>query len=294
MKKNGLGKGLSSLIPTYNEPSLKDNNEKKEFNYTDIDIELIQPNIHQPRKFFDDDTIQSLSESIKAHGIIQPLIVTESNDKYLIVAGERRYRASKLLGLKKLPCVIIEKSNQEVIEISLIENIQREDLNPIEEAKAFKNLLDNFNMTQDDLSKKLCVSRSSITNKLRLLKLCNVVQEYVLNEDISEGHAKVLVGIKNEQLQIEISNKIIDEDLSVRQTEKLIQSINKPNKSQPYNEVINHNQPYIVNLKSKLENYFGTKVSINDKKNKGNIQIEYYSNEDLNRILSLIYLEQDY
>lgn len=289
MKKNGLGKGLSSLIPNYNEPSsFKNDIKKTDFNYVDIDINLIQPNINQPRKFFDDDNIQDLSQSIKNHGIIQPLIVSEVDGKYLIVAGERRFRASKLLGFKKLPCIVVEKSNQEIIEISLIENIQREDLNPIEEAKAFKNLLNNFNISQEDLSKRLSISRSAISNKIRLLKLCNVVQEYVLNEEISEGHARVLVGIKDESLQIEISNKIIDEDLSVRQTEKLIQSLNKP-KNEITNTIIKNSHPYIINLKSKLENYFGTKVLINDKKNKGNIQIEYYSNEDLNRILGLIY-----
>lgn len=289
MKKNGLGKGLSSLIPNYNEPSsFKNDIKKTNFNYVDIDINLIQPNINQPRKFFDDDNIQDLSQSIKNHGIIQPLIVSEVDGKYLIVAGERRFRASKLLGFKKLPCIVVEKSNQEIIEISLIENIQREDLNPIEEAKAFKNLLNNFNISQEDLSKRLSISRSAISNKIRLLKLCNVVQEYVLNEEISEGHARVLVGIKDESLQIEISNKIIDEDLSVRQTEKLIQSLNKP-KNEITNTIIKNSHPYIINLKSKLENYFGTKVLINDKKNKGNIQIEYYSNEDLNRILGLIY-----
>ncbi len=289
MKKNGLGKGLSSLIPNYNEiSSLNNNNKKTNFNYIDIDISLIQPNINQPRKFFDDYNIQKLSESIKIHGIIQPLIVSENNGKYLIVAGERRFRASKLLGFSKLPCIVVEKSSQEIIEISLIENIQREDLNPIEEAKAFKNLLDSFNMTQDDLSKKLSISRSAISNKLRLLKLCSVVQEYVLSEEISEGHARVLVSIKDENFQIEISNKIISEGLSVRQTEKLIQSINKP-KQEIDSTIIKNSHPYIINLKSKLENYFGTKVLINDKKNKGNIQIEYYSNEDLNRILNLIY-----
>ena len=289
MKKNGLGKGLSSLIPNYNEPSsFKNDIKKTNFNYVDIDINLIQPIINQPRKFFDDDNIQDLSQSIKNHGIIQPLIVSEVDGKYLIVAGERRFRASKLLGFKKLPCIVVEKSNQEIIEISLIENIQREDLNPIEEAKAFKNLLNNFNISQEDLSKRLSISRSAISNKIRLLKLCNVVQEYVLNEEISEGHARVLVGIKDESLQIEISNKIIDEDLSVRQTEKLIQSLNKP-KNEITNTIIKNSHPYIINLKSKLENYFGTKVLINDKKNKGNIQIEYYSNEDLNRILGLIY-----
>ncbi len=289
MKKNGLGKGLSSLIPNYD--NVNNSSQKKEVNnFINIDINLIEANINQPRKYFDEDNIISLSESIKNHGIIQPLIVSEINNKYLIVAGERRYRAAKHLGLSKLPCIIIEKSDEEILEISLIENIQREDLNPIEEARAFKNLIDNFNITQETLSKKLSVSRSSVTNKLRLLKLCSVVQDYILNEEISEGHAKILVSIKDEQLQIEIANKIIDENLNVRQTEKLIQILNKEDNI-PKEEFIKANDPYIINLKNQLENYFGTKVSINNKKNKGNIQIEYYSAEDLNRILSLISLK---
>lgn len=289
MKKNGLGKGLSSLIPNYD--NINNSSQKKEVNnFINIDINLIEANVNQPRKYFDEDNIISLSESIKNHGIIQPLIVSEINNKYLIVAGERRYRAAKHLGLSELPCIIIEKSDEEILEISLIENIQREDLNPIEEARAFKNLIDNFNITQETLSKKLSVSRSSVTNKLRLLKLCSVVQDYILNEEISEGHAKILVSIKDEQLQIEIANKIIDENLNVRQTEKLIQMLNKED-SIPKEEFIKTNDPYIMNLKNQLENYFGTKVSINNKKNKGNIQIEYYSAEDLNRILSLISLK---
>ena len=289
MKKNGLGKGLSSLIPNYDNVN-NSSQKKKVNNFINIDINLIEANINQPRKYFDEDNIISLSESIKNHGIIQPLIVSEINNKYLIVAGERRYRAAKHLGLSKLPCIIIEKSDEEILEISLIENIQREDLNPIEEARAFKNLIDNFNITQETLSQKLSVSRSAVTNKLRLLKLCNVVQDYILNEEISEGHAKILVSIKDEQLQIEIANKIIDENLNVRQTEKLIQMLNKED-SIPKEEFIKTNDPYIINLKNQLENYFGTKVSINNKKNKGNIQIEYYSAEDLNRILSLISLK---
>lgn len=281
MKKNVLGKGLSSLIPNYE--SIK--NEDSKDNYIDIDINSIEVNTNQPRKFFNEDNIISLAESISLYGMIQPIIVSEMNNKYMIIAGERRYRAAKYLNLKKVPCIIIEKSNEEILEISLIENIQREDLNPIEEARAFKNLIDNFNLTQEDLSKKLSISRSAITNKLRLLKLSNVVQDYVISEEISEGHAKILASIKDENLQIELSNRIIDEGLNVRQIEKIIQNLNNITKIRILK---NESNPHIVGIKSQLENYFGTKVSINDKKNKGNIQIEYYSIEDLERILSLI------
>ncbi len=284
MKKNVLGKGLSSLIPNYETNKFS----PSKYNHVDIDINLIKVNLNQPRKFFNEDSIIALAESIHAYGIIQPILVSEIKDKYLIIAGERRYRAAKHLNLSKVPCIIIEKSDQEMLEISLIENIQREDLNPIEEAKAFKNLINNFGLTQEDLSKKLAISRSVITNKLRLLKLSNVVQDYIINEEISEGHAKILAGIKDEKLQIEISNKIIDESLNVRQAEKLIQDLNSTYKTHSITQNIN---PYILNIKSKLENYFGTKVLIMNKKNKGSIQIEYYSNEDLNRILNLMYTD---
>lgn len=279
MKKSVLGKGLNSLIPNYEDKYNSTNG------YINIDMNLIYPNENQPRKFFNDDSLTELSESIKIHGVIQPIIVSEIDNGYMIVAGERRYRASRMINLEKIPCIIIEKSSDEILELSLIENIQRDDLNPIEEARAFKKLMDNCSLTQDDLSKKLSISRSVVTNKLRLLKLSSIVQEYIINEDISEGHAKIIAGIKDESLQIEISNKIINDDLSVRQTEKLIQSLNNKDKT----EKLDSPDAYITNLKANLESYFGTKVSINNKKNKGDIRIEYYSVEDLNRILDLIY-----
>ena len=292
MKKNGLGKGLSSLIPNYeNTNSLMPKSSNND--YIDVDINLIRVNTEQPRKFFDEDEIISLSESIKMYGILQPLIVTEVNNKYMITAGERRYRAAKYLNLTKVPCVIINKSKEELLEISLIENIQREDLNPIEEANAFKQLIDNFNLTQDDLSKKLSLSRSVIANKLRLLKLSKIVQNYILNREISEGHGKIIAGIKDEDIQVEICDKIIEQELNVRQTEKLVKMINEQVDKPQINKIDKYT-PYLQNLKIKLENHFGTKVSINDKNNKGNIKIEYYSDEDLNRILSLIYQDKDY
>lgn len=282
MKKNVLGKGLSSLIPNY---EIINKNKPDGNYYHNIDVNLLKPNSNQPRKYFDEDSIISLSESIKIHGIIQPIIVSQSNDYYVIIAGERRYRAAKYLNLPKIPCLIVEKTSEEILELSLIENIQRKDLNPLEEAYAFKDLIEKFNITQEALSQKLAISRSAVTNKLRLLKLSKIVQDYIINEEISEGHARVLVSIKDEDLQIEISNKIIDEGLNVRQTEKLIQSLNKIPQSNSLNKSYDN---HLLNLKSKLENYFGTKVSINNKKNKGNIKIEYYSNEDLIRIINLI------
>lgn len=284
MKKQVLGKGLNSLIPDYVGSSYG----KQKSGVHEISIDLIKINANQPRKFFDEDNIVSLSESIKTHGIIQPLIVSFIGGSYLIVAGERRYRAAKYINMEVLPCIVVEKSDRELLEISLIENIQREDLNPIEEAKAFKKLIDDFNMTQELLSNKLSISRTSVTNKLRLLKLPSIVQEYLISNDISEGHAKILLSLKNEQLQIELSNKIIDENLNVRQTEKIVQHIVNP----IIKPLIASNQDsYISDIKLKLEDFFGTKVSVNNRKNKGNIKIEYYSDEDLYRILSLINLE---
>lgn len=279
MKKSVLGKGLNSLIPNY------DGGSKDAGSYIMIELNRITPNSDQPRKFFNDSSLNDLVESIRIHGVIQPIIVNESLNGYTIVAGERRYRAAKMLNMIKIPCVIVEKSNDEVLELSLIENIQREDLNPIEEARAFKNLIDNFNITQENLATRLSLSRSVIANKLRLLKLSSIVQDYILNDDITEGHAKILAGIKDEHIQVEISNKIIEGELSVRQTEKLIQLLN----SKQINKKTSDPDIYMNNLKTNLESYFGTKVLIHNKKNKGNIQIEYYSIEDLNRILDLIY-----
>lgn len=293
MKKTGLGKGLSSLIPTYSLDKNSVNETKLDNNLIYLNINLLKANINQPRKLFDNDSINDLSDSIKNHGVIQPILVNEENGYYLIIAGERRFRAAKKLGFEKIPCIITNKTTQDILEISLIENIQRKDLNPIEEALAFKNLISNFKLTQDQLSKRLSISRVSITNKLRLLKLSKIVQDYILNEDISEGHGRALIAIENDYDQITIANKILDENLSVRETEKLIKSLLQKNDSKQQVTNLEPQSNYMNDLKYKLENYFGTKVSINNNHNKGKIQIEYYSVEDLDRILNLIYLDQN-
>lgn len=278
----GLGRGLEFLMSGSVDEPVSEGSVKLH----EIDIDLINVNLSQPRKFFDDDSIGALAESIRNHGVVQPLIVSATDEGYIIVAGERRYRAAKLLELKSLPCIVIERSDRELLEISLIENIQREDLNPIEEAHAFKKLIDDFNMTQELLADKISISRAAVTNKLRLLKLPSIVQEYIINSDISESHAKILIGLKDDKLQIEIANKIIDEGLNVRQTEKLIKFVLSNEVPAPVSLKLNN--PYIADVKLKLEDFFGTKISINDKKNKGSIKIEYYSDEDLSRILSLM------
>ncbi|MCY6958198.1 ParB/RepB/Spo0J family partition protein [Clostridium brassicae] len=280
-KKYGLGKGLGALIPEEKE----DNNSTLK-----IDINLIRANEEQPRKNFDEEKIMQLAESIKEHGIIQPLVLKKEGNIYAIIAGERRWRAAKIAGLKELPCVILELSEKEVLEVSLIENIQREDLNPIEEALAYRKLIDEFKLTQEELSKRIGKSRTSISNCMRLLNLDDRVQQYLIEGIISEGHGRTLLGIENNEMQYKLAQTIIDEELSVRETESLIKNLGKKNKSTQKNT--NENNPYYNDVKSKLEHLFHTKVILRDNgNNKGKIQIEYYSEEDLQRILEVLNLE---
>lgn len=284
-KKGGLGKGLGALINQNVLENTEDDNKVVNL----IPINLIKPNNNQPRKNFDDEKIIMLAQSIKQHGVIQPLILKKINDFYIIVAGERRWRAAKSVGLKELPAVIMELSNKDLLEVSLIENIQREDLNPIEEGLAYKKLLEDFNITQEELGKRVGKSRTVITNCIRLLNLDKRVQEYLIDGVISEGHARIILSIENNDLQYEISQKIIDEGLSVRETERLIKGLQLSNK----NKVLKKNNDeninvYINEIRNKLENIFGTKVNLKNKNNKGKIEIEYYSNDDLQRILDIL------
>lgn len=284
MKKSGLGRGLEALISENNVSE-----EEQEKSIKTLSINLIKANENQPRKYFNNDKISKLAESIKEHGIIQPLVVMKKGEVYIIVAGERRWRAAKFLGLKELPVVIMELSNQELLEVSLIENIQREDLNPIEEAIAYKRLLDDFKITQEELGKKIGKSRTVITNCIRLLNLDSRVQSYLIDGVISEGHARVILSLDDLDLQYNIAQKVIDEGLSVRDTEKLIKSLEKLKKT--INENISKkNNIYFDDIKNKLEILFGTKISVKDKNNKGKIEIEYYSSEDLERILEILNL----
>lgn len=283
-KKGGLGKGLGALINQNVLENTEDDNKVVNL----IPINLIKPNNNQPRKNFDDEKIIMLAQSIKQHGIIQPLILKKINDFYIIVAGERRWRAAKSVGLKELPAVIMELSNKDLLEVSLIENIQREDLNPIEEGLAYKKLLEDFNITQEELGKRVGKSRTVITNCIRLLNLDERVQEYLIDGVISEGHARIILSIENNDLQYEISQKIIDEGLSVRETERLIKALqlSKNNKGLKKND--EENNVYINEIRNKLEGIFGTKVNLKNKNNKGKIEIEYYSNDDLQRILDIL------
>lgn len=282
-KKFVLGKGLGALIPDELEPKEKKNNSEMF-----ISINLIKSNENQPRKAFDDEKIAELAESIKHHGIVQPIILRKDKDNYIIVAGERRWRAAKLLALKEVPAVVMDLTDKQVLEISLIENIQRENLNPIEEAIAYKRLLSEFSLTQEELSKRIGKSRVSITNTMRLMNLNESVQQYIIDSVISEGHGRVLLAISDNNLQYEIAQKVIDEKLSVRELETIVKYLNREKVDIVQPRELNN--PYYKDITNRLENYFGTKVNINSKNNKGKIQIEYYSEEDLQRILEIINL----
>ncbi len=286
-KKFGLGKGLNALIPDdinfeSKEESKKDDNK--------IDINLIKSNSEQPRKVFDNEKITELAESIKHNGIIQPIILQkDSNNQYIIVAGERRWRAAKLIGLKEVPAIVLELTDKEVLEVSLIENIQRQDLNAIEEAVAYKKLITEFNLTQEELSKRIGKSRVAITNTLRLLNLNENVQQYLIEGVISEGHGRALLSVNDAKTQYELAQKVIDDKLSVRELENIIKRL-RSNSEMNTRVVHKENNPYYKDVTNRLENYFGTKVNVTNKNNKGKIEIEYYSEEDLQRILEIINL----
>ena len=264
-KKFALGKGLSALIPE----DLVESEQQDEKGKMLIPLNEIRNDNNQPRKAFDNDKIAELTESIKTHGIIQPLILRKSDDGlYVIVAGERRWRAAKMAGLKDVPAIVMELSEKDVLEISLIENIQRQDLNPIEEASAYKKLLSDFNLTQEDLSKRIGKSRTAITNTMRLMNLDIRVQQYIIEGIITEGHGRALLGIKDKEIQYELSQKVIDENLSVRELERLVKRILE-GKTSEEKETNNELNPYYKEIKNQLQSYFGTKVNISNKNNKG-------------------------
>lgn len=280
-KKFGLGKGLGALIPE--EEIAADNGGAHK-----ISMNLIRANEEQPRKNFDEEKIEQLAESIKEHGVVQPIVLKKVEDTYVIVAGERRWRAAKSLGLKEIPAVVMDLTDKQILEISLIENIQREDLNPIEEALAYKRLIEEFQLTQEELSKRLGKSRTAVTNCMRLLNLDSRVQEYLVDEVITEGHGRALLAINDKDTQYSVAQMIIDEGLNVRDTEKLIKNLGKEPKKGSSEEVKN---VYHIDIKDKLEGFFGTKVDLISKKNKGKIEIEYYSEDDLQRILDILNIQ---
>ena len=304
-KKSGLGRGLDALFPEKTVQSkpktVKTGKEEKKVAVDTkkssqqetsngermMKISMIEPNREQPRKKFDEDALQELSESIKQYGILQPLLVSDKKDYYEIVAGERRWRAAKMAGLKEVPVVVKEFSTQEIVEISLIENIQREDLNPVEEAMAYKRLIDEFHLKQDEIAERVSKSRTAVTNSMRLLKLDSRVQQMMVDEMISAGHARAILAISDPEQQYNAAMKVFDEKLSVRETEKLVKSILTPTKKKPV--VSNPTEDAIYeSLEEKMKGITGTRVFIHRKKNnKGKIEIEYYSRDDLDRIIDL-------
>ena len=295
VKRNGLGKGLDSLIPNKAEKTVKAEKkpeEKKEERKSEsgeilVKINQVEPNREQPRKEFDEDSLMELADSIKQFGILQPLLVQKKKDYYEIIAGERRWRAAKIAGIKEVPIIVKEYTNQEIVEISLIENIQRENLNPIEEAMAYKRLLEEFSLKQDEVAERVSKSRTAVTNSMRLLKLSPRVQQMIVDDMISTGHARALLAIDDQEQQYQLANRIFDEKLSVRETEKLVKALKNPKKEKK-NQKIEHTFVY-DNIEEQMKNIIGTKVSVNPKANgKGKIEIEYYSEEELERIYDLI------
>ena len=320
VKKKGLGRGLDALFPEkpaekkpVPKPITKEVNPKQEAESVKttvpasdkkemtadaptevkktemlVKISKVEPNRTQPRKQFDEDALGELSESIKQFGILQPLLVSDKGDYYEIIAGERRWRAAKLAGLKEVPVIIKEFNDQQVVEISLIENIQREDLNPIEEAMAYKRLINEFKLKQDSIAERVSKSRTAVTNSLRLLKLDERVQQMLIDEMISAGHARAILAIPDKDKQASVAMKVFDEKLSVRETEKLVKHIVEPPKKKAEKQVNTAEDAIYESLEEKMKGIVGTRVFIHRKKNnKGKIEIEYYSRDELERIIEL-------
>ncbi|MBR1478447.1 MAG: ParB/RepB/Spo0J family partition protein [Lachnospiraceae bacterium] len=295
-KNRGLGKGLDALIPTAANESKnrqgKDeaasgsaNSSGEGVSY--VKITMVEPDRNQPRKAFDEDKLEELAESIKQHGVITPLVVQDRKDHYQIIAGERRWRASKMAGIKEIPVVIKNYTEEEIAEISLIENIQREDLNPIEEALAYKRLIEEFNLKQDEVAERVSKSRTTVTNSLRLLKLCDEVQKMVIDDMIDTGHVRPLITVEDPKEQYELAQRIFDEKLSVREVEKLVKDLHKPKKSKKNKDVTI--EAIYADIEEKLKQKLGTKVSITGRDGgAGKLEIEFYNHDDLDRIFLLL------
>ena len=288
--KRGLGKGLDALIAPA--PASKSTGEVKaeEGQVVKVNITKIEPNRDQPRKVFDEDKLLELADSIKQYGIINPLIVQDRKDHYEIIGGERRWRAAKKAGLKEVPVIIMNLTEQEIAEYALIDNIQRDDLNPIDEALAFKKLIDDFGYTQDVVAEKVSKSRVAITNSLRLLKLCEEVRQMVIDGKLSTGHARALISIENKEEQLKIAEQIFDQKMSVRDTEKLVKNLGKTPKKKNITKVNPSVETAYRELEDKCTQATGTKVSISSKGDgTGKIEIEFYSTDDLEKITERLY-----
>lgn len=305
MAKRGLGNGLDTMLGVSTaqkskstKPSGKESKEiireviKEVPTEVTLKIKDIELNKEQPRKQFNEDALQELADSIAQHGVIEPLVVTKKEDYYLLVSGERRWRAAMKAGLKEVPVVVKDYTDQEILEIGLIENIQREDLNPIEEAQAYKKLIEEFHLKQDDLAERVSKSRSAITNILRLLNLSDAVQEMVIDEKLTNGHARALLSIEDPDLQYETACQVFDQRLSVRETEKLVKKLlTESNRPKPEEAVTTEDLSFLYNeIEEKLKYKLGSKATIKAKsKEKGKIEIEYFSEDELERIVEMIY-----
>ena len=285
-KRGGLGKGLDSLIPTVETEEKKEKESQKGEPFL-MDIHRIEPNREQPRKLFDEESLAELADSIRQYGILQPLLVQKKEDYYAIVAGERRWRAARLAGLKEVPVVIKELSRQEMMEISLIENIQRQDLNPVEEARAYQTLIQEFGLKHEDLAERVSKSRAAITNSMRLLKLDDTVLDMLIRGELSQGHARALLALDDKDMQCRAAQMIIDKSLSVRDTEKLVKTLLNPPPAKEKRELAG--QAVYRDMERKLKEHLGTKVAISRRdENQGKIEISYYSVEELERIIELL------
>ena len=302
-KTGGLGRGLDALIPNKaggtsketvkrtRSTGKKEKTEAQEKPAAErlVKISSVEPNLNQPRRHFDEDALMELSESIKQYGVLQPLLVSDKKDYFEIIAGERRWRAAKMAGLKEVPVVVKEFTDQEIVEISLIENIQREDLNPIEEAMAYKRLMEEFHLKQDEIADRVAKSRTAVTNSMRLLKLCDDVQQMIIDDLISTGHARALISIEDPEQQYAIAQQIFDEKLSVRDVEKLVKNLNKPAKVKKTNPVDKGLEAVYQDIEENLKQKLSTKVAITSKGNgAGKIEIEFYSHDDLEKIMDLL------
>lgn len=294
--RKGLGKGLDSLIPIGSVPVTppKDKEGKMETGApVYVSIHKVEPNRNQPRKNFDEEALNNLADNIKQHGVISPIIVQDRGEYYQIIAGERRWRASKLAGLKEIPVIIKNYTEQEIVEVTLIENIQREDLNPIEEAMAYKQLLEEFNLKQEEVAKRVSKSRATVTNSMRLLKLHDTIQQMIIDGDLSSGHARALITIEDKEKQVKIAKKIVNERLSVREVEKLMKELDKPAQEKKEKKVSSSLENVYKEVAEKLKNKLGTKVGIVSKgESAGKIEIEFYNHEELDRLLDLIMEEK--
>lgn len=285
-KKRGLGKGLEALIPDMIIDIIEGN--KNEEKVEMLPLNKIYNNPDQPRKKFNDKTIDELSKSIKSHGIIQPIIVTKKEDTYIIIAGERRYKAANMIGLKEVPCIVKNYDPRQLLEVSLIENLQREDLNIIEEARAYNHIIKQYNVTQEDLSEALGKSRPYISNCVRLLRLDERIIDFIIEGELTGGHGRAILGIESHENQFQLAQKIIDEGLNVREVEELVKSLSSNNQKIEKKKSSPNKDIFIVEIEENLKSLFGTKVNIVNGAKKGKIEIEYYNDDDLERILGLL------